>query len=251
MSAPTERHLTDEIAQYEGAIRELVRRRDELLQEGDRAEKQLTALLKPGTEDSMGDQSEHKYISRTLKLLLRQTDTLENEVAFFDTTNKRLQDEITYLASAHAAQKREIQEELMQEREKANKYADEASTLEEKLAEVNKAIEDLTRYAAEKRREREGIERALREFDGLVKECRFTYQTRPREGLLESLAEEATEIRAELVRLLVTAYEQPLAFLENGNGEQYKTLLARLNRKKNQIALARQQRRTSSGRGTD
>lgn len=245
-----ENQLAEEIAHYEGAIRELMHRRDELIREGDRAEKQLTDLLKTVPEDPLKERDEHKYISQTFKILLRQTDTLEEQVEFFDKTNKSLQNEITCLASAHTAQKRQLQEELLAERKKAKEYADEATALEGRLAEINKAIEDLTRYAAEKRREREGIERALRDFDMLVKDCRLTYQAKPRGGLLESLAEEAMEIRSELVRLLVTAYEQPLLFLESGNAEHYKTLLSRLNRKKNQIALVRQQRR-GSGRMVD
>lgn len=233
--------LLAKISKLEAEIRALEAQTEGYTAEGDGLERKLTELtihasLSAKQRRELGKR-ENGQIAQALKLLASQMEMLEEEISFLRGKNERLQQEISTLVEDHRARKAGLAQKLEEEQAGAQAHAAEAEKLEKELETAGAELAALKDSLDAKNGEKEQLQAALDSLGELCRRCREPAP--PAAPLLQSLMEEVGELRNDAVKLLVHAYENPVRFAEGEAREEYLRTLARLARKKAQVAQVR------------
>jgi len=233
--------LLAKISKLETEIRALEAQTESYTTEGDGLERKLTELtihasLSAKQRRELGKR-ENGQIAQALKLLASQMEMLEEEISFLRGKNERMQQEISTLVEEHRARKAGLAQKLEEEQAGAQAHAAEAEKLEKELEAASAELASMKEALDAKNGEKEQLQAALESLGDLCRRCREPAP--PAAPLLQSLLEEVNELRNEAVKILVRGYENPVRFAEGDAREEYLRTLARLARKKAQVAQVR------------
>ena len=180
-------------------------------------------------------------LTTALKTMEQQNTAMEASITFTKQRSKRLQDELADLTKDYAARRNQLLNELEQEKQDAEKYSNVARDIEDKIREVELNISSLQGHITARRTEKEALQKVLEQIDILAQDAKKDYSAPYTKGIVDSLKDELIEIRTEIVKFLVEAFEDPGSFTNPEQGKRYRQLLFQLKRKKTQLVLATQQ----------
>lgn len=236
--------LQAKIQRLEDEVHAIEAQTEEHTNEADGLEKRLTELTiqtnAAARQRKDGGRKENAQISQALKLLTAQMELMEEEIRFLTDKNERVRSEIAAAADAHRARKLALVRRLDDEQARASGLGADAARLEERCGEVEARLAQAEQDVRARAEERALLQQTVGAVDALCDECRAICTRGPDAGLVQSLAAEADEVRGEIVKLLITAFESPVKFCAASGEAQYKELLRRLTKKKAQIGEARE-----------
>lgn len=230
--------LEQEIAQMERKINEMA------LQANSEAERTIEQLHASDAAKKTYEAEKATTIAlltSALKTMEDQNTLIEGNIGLTKQQSKRLQDELADLTKDYATRRKQLLDEIEQEKQDAEKYSNAARDMEKKIRAVEHNISSLQEHVARQRAEKEKLQKALEQIDILAQDTKKDYSTPYTKDIVDSLKEELIEIRVDMVKFLVETFEDPCSFTNPEQGKRYRQLLFQLKRKKTQLVLATQQ----------
>ncbi|EFO64820.1 Hypothetical protein GLP15_2112 [Giardia lamblia P15] len=230
--------LEQEIAQMERKINEMA------LQANNEAERTIEQLHASDAAKKIYETEKATTIATltaALKAMEEQNTFIEGNISLTKQQSKKLQDELADLTKDYATRRKQLLNEVEQEKQDAEKYSNAARDIEDKIREVELNISSLQEHIAKQRSEKENLQKALEQIDILAQDTKKDYSTPYTKDIVDSLKEELIEIRTDIVKFLVETFEDPCSFTNPVQGKRYRQLLFQLKRKKTQLVLATQQ----------